>query len=379
MALSFFGRKPARAAPATGSPTVMDDQRSDLSSPPTELSGLDFTRTDTGRGLARVAGMVEVFDHGDGIGAAFEEAAVLYANAKDADAEQVLAAVLDDPHAQCGEGLWMMMLDLLRLRGQRAAFDRRAAAYAAHFARALPLWADLSARPEPALPPRVNLAGKLSARADVQLARITGIARARGAVRISLAKVRDADAAGSALLRKVVHELASEGIAVTLLDVDAFAAVLASRLCPGWAEEENSWLLLLDLLQHSGERARFDDLAADYARTFATAQPQWQDAAAVAPAALPATEEFRFEGELAGAANDTLQEFAAFATAHERMRIDCATLRRLDFVCAGALFNVLATLRAQGKRVTLYNVNAMVAALLRIMSVDQVAHVTLRH
>ena len=54
-------------------------------------------------------------------------------------------------------------------------------------------------------------------------------------------------------------------------------------------------------------------------------------------------------------------------------------LRRIDFVCAGTLFNILVTLQAQGKLVTLFNVNAMVAALLRVMSVDQVAHVTLRH
>jgi anti-anti-sigma regulatory factor len=59
--------------------------------------------------------------------------------------------------------------------------------------------------------------------------------------------------------------------------------------------------------------------------------------------------------------------------------VDCRRLRRIDFVCAGTLFNILVTLQAQGKLVRLVNVNAMVAGLLRVMSVDQVAKVTLRH
>jgi len=51
----------------------------------------------------------------------------------------------------------------------------------------------------------------------------------------------------------------------------------------------------------------------------------------------------------------------------------------MDFVSAGTLFNILATLQAQGKLVVLHKVNAMVAALLRVMGVDQVAQVTLRN
>ena len=45
---------------------------------------------------------------------------------------------------------------------------------------------------------------------------------------------------------------------------------------------------------------------------------------------------------------------------------------------AGTLFNILSTLRTQGKQIKLQNVNAMVAALLRVMGVDQVAQVMVR-
>ena len=81
---------------------------------------------------------------------------------------------------------------------------------------------------------------------------------------------------------------------------------------------------------------------------------------------------------LTGAGNYSLKQLAAFATERRQLRIDCTRLRRIDFVCAGTLFNILVTLQAQGKLISLVNVNAMVAGLLRVMSVDQVAHVTLR-
>jgi anti-anti-sigma regulatory factor len=88
---------------------------------------------------------------------------------------------------------------------------------------------------------------------------------------------------------------------------------------------------------------------------------------------------FVFERELCGAANETLKRFAAFAADRREVQVDCRRLRRIDFVCAGTLFNILATFQAQGKLVRLRDVNAMVAGLLRVMSVDKVAHVTLRH
>ncbi|TAH43569.1 MAG: anti-sigma factor antagonist, partial [Betaproteobacteria bacterium] len=87
---------------------------------------------------------------------------------------------------------------------------------------------------------------------------------------------------------------------------------------------------------------------------------------------------FRFDGDLVGASNEALRRLAAFGAERSEIVVDCARLRRIDFVCAGMLFNILSTLRAQGRLIALHNVNAMVGALLRVMSVDQVAQVTLR-
>ncbi|MPN14473.1 hypothetical protein SDC9_161800 [bioreactor metagenome] len=81
---------------------------------------------------------------------------------------------------------------------------------------------------------------------------------------------------------------------------------------------------------------------------------------------------------MTGASNETIRKLAAVASQCQVVTVDCGRLRRIDFVGAGTLFNVLATLQTQGKLVILQNVNAMVGALLRVMSVDQVAQVTLR-
>lgn len=390
VALPFFGKKPVSPPPAADPlGRAVPDARD--SGPPTELSGLDFTGTDHGRALAQAAGMVEVQEcgSGSGIGAAFEEAAVLYANGSDAEALALLEAAVGDETGGCGEGAWLMLLDLYRLGGHRERFESRVLDYATRFERSPPPWEDLSAgagKTVGARTPQVNLNGQLSAAAERQFAQIAAIARRSGGVRIDVGKVRGVDEAGCGVWRRLLAELRAERIGVELVTVHALAGILAQAVQAGRAEARESWLMLLELLQYAGDQARFEDLAVDYAVTFEESPPSWErrgglDAAPAAPdgVALRADPDaFEFEGELGGGGNEALKRFAAFAAERRETRVECTRLRRIDFVCAGTLFNILVTLQAQGKLVSLVNVNAMVAGLLRVMSVDTVAHVTLR-
>ncbi|WP_068639492.1 STAS domain-containing protein [Thauera butanivorans] len=385
MALSFFGRKrpggerqtgPAEDVGETGRPS------------PTVLSELDFTGTGADHGLSMAVGGVEVQEVGAGIGAVFEEAAILYANGGVAEAEQVLTATLDDPKAATGEGLWMMLLDLYRLTGQRERFEARVLDYAMRFERSPPPWVDLSpkgGRTSGERMPAVGLSGNLAAQGETQLAQIAAVARRSGAVRIDVGRLRNVADAGCSALLTLLESLLAERIKLSLSSVEPFIEDLARRTVAGQAEGRDTWLLLLELLQFTGDQQRFENLAIDYAVTFEESPPSWKGIAAAVPkcaepeADAVAGDVPRLCGELCGAANESLKRLASLAAERRELKVDCAQLHRVDFVCAGLLFNILATLKAQGKLVTLFNVNAMVAALLRVMSVDQVAHVTLRH
>ncbi|MFT3760784.1 MAG: STAS domain-containing protein [Thauera sp.] len=355
--------------------------------PPTVLSELDFSGAD--RGLSTASGGVEVQEVGTGIGAVFEEAAILYANGSVAEAEQVLTATLDDPKATTGEGLWMMLLDLYRLTGQDQRFEARVLDYAMRFERSPPPWVDLSpqgGRAGGERMPTVGLSGSLAGQGETQLSQIAAVARRGGAVRIDVGKLRNVPDAGCAALLRLLEELLAERIKLSLSSVEPFIEDLARRADVGRAEGRDTWLLLLELLQFTGDQERFENLAIDYAITFEESPPSWKGIAVAVPKRAEAGTDAalgddvpRLCGELCGASNESLKRLASLAAERSELKVDCAQLQRVDFVCAGLLFNMLATVKAQGKLVTLFNVNAMVAALLRVMSVDQVAHVTLRH
>jgi anti-anti-sigma regulatory factor len=89
-------------------------------------------------------------------------------------------------------------------------------------------------------------------------------------------------------------------------------------------------------------------------------------------------EEFFFDSELTGSSSEAIRKLDEYASARQTVIVDCGQLRRIDFVAAGTLFNALASLQARGKIVQLCRVNAMVGALMRVMSIDQVAQVMLR-
>jgi anti-anti-sigma regulatory factor len=379
----LFGKKP----PA-GTPQAPDTPPAGAAPQRTELSTIDFSGADVSRALAECADMVEVQEVGSGIGAAYEEAAILYANGNARDAETLLESILNDDSFTAGEGLWMMLLDLYKLTGQRERFESRVLDYATRFERSPPPWVDLSSsqpRRKADVMPLINLGGNLSGDASEQFKQILVIGQKSGAIRIDLKRLRSVDDTGCRLLLDVISTLAQDRVRVSLLNGAQLVAMLDGQIHPGRAEGRDMWLLMLELLQHTGEHERFEQLAVDYAITFEESPPSWEAREQAQPVMATMTQHdaadvdvISLEGELTGANSESIRKLAAYASSRQAVEVDCSRLKRLDFVSAGTLFNILATLQAQGKLVTLQGVNAMVAALLRVMSVDQVAQVTLR-
>jgi len=349
-----------------------------------ELSALDFSH-------ASQQGAIEVTEVTAGIGVVYEEAAVLYANGNDRDAEHLLTAVFDDPSATVGEGLWMMLLDLYRLTGQRDRFESRVIDYARRFERSPPAWEDLSLQPAKrridATAALVNLPAALNVQVAQQLQQVGVIGRKSGSLRIDLGRVRSLDDSGVKLMKQVLVQLAADRVKLTILNASRLVDLLAPKAKPGEAGNRDYWMLMLEMLKYTGESARFEDLAVDYAVTFEESPPSWeskaptpgeQQAAAEDAAHARGEEEFYFDGELTGSSSEAIRKLDDFAAARQTVMVDCSQLRRVDFVAAGTLFNALASLQAKGKVVQLQKVNAMVGALMRVMSIDQVALVTLR-
>jgi len=355
-----------------------------------ELSTIDFSGADLSHALAECADMVQVSEVGTGIGAIYEEVAVLYANGNSRDAELLLEAVLNDDTATAGEGLWMMLLDLYQLTGQRERFESRVLDYATRFERSPPPWVNLSSNPvrrKADVVPLINLTGVLSAKAEAQFKQMLVIGQKSGAIKIDLKRLRSIDETGCKLLMDVVAQFARDRVKLFLINGSTVVSMLEGQLHAGQAEGRDIWLLVLELLQYTDEYERFEQIALDYAITFEESPPSWEPRPHP-PAAVAASreqdptrreDEVCLEGELTGANNDSIRRLASLASSCQTIEVDCSQLRRMDFVSAGTLFNILSSLQTQGRVVSLLNVNAMVGALLRVMGVDQVARVTMRH
>ena len=85
------------------------------------------------------------------------------------------------------------------------------------------------------------------------------------------------------------------------------------------------------------------------------------------------------EGEIVGPNTDVLRKIPRFASDRTKVEVDCGRLRRMDFVSAGTLFNIVSQLHTQGRLVVFKNVNSMVAALMQVMGLHQVARIELRN
>lgn len=357
--------------------------------PRSELSTLDFAAAggDVARALAECADKMEIREGGDDFAAVSEEAAVLYANGQNDAAAAVLASYVDGLPTGTGEFLWMMLIDLYKLTGMRAEFDERVIAYARSFEKSPPPWdgSDAPSAKPKSSSPSVAMGAALTEQLARQFERVRETARKHGTVKIDLSRLRSADEAGCRLFRELVTGLRGEGVLVRLAGCASVAAMLGGQVTAGQAENRSMWLLLLDMLQHTDDIDRFEEVAVDYAVTFEESPPSWEPPAMEAVAATTDVSAeadtpngFAIEGDLLGANAEGIRKLAAFASDQASVEVDCSRLRRVDFVAAGSLFNVLATLQGQGKLVSLNRVNAMVAALLKVMGVDQVSRLQLQ-
>ncbi|MDQ7988687.1 MAG: STAS domain-containing protein [Candidatus Dactylopiibacterium sp.] len=383
MVLPFFGKKPHAGRSTDSSPDVRRDESSTF---------LDFTRTgDSQRSLADAAGMIRVTEVSIEDVAAVEEAAVLYANASEHAAQAVLEEALQGASRR-SERLWNMLFDLYRLIGDPAAFEARGVIFAQEFEKSPPIWQGAT----PAAPaaravdaaPAVNLSGALSSAARNQFEQLLRIGAKTGKLRIDFSRLRGIDETGCELLAETLDALARAHVKVSLLGARHALDLIRPQLVVGEPQGRAFWRCALAMLQQLGEEGPFEDMAVDFAITFEESPPSWvppaETVAAEAEESPVQAEEpaapagFVLEGIVAGPQPDVLRELADYAAERTRVEVDASALRRLEFVSAGSLFNLFAGFKTQGKQTVIRHPNEMVAALMRVMGIDQVAEIEYR-
>jgi ABC-type transporter Mla MlaB component len=282
-----------------------------------------------------------------------------------------------------------MLFDLYRLTGQKDAFDARSEQFTQTFEISPPIWdaaapAPVTERRQSA--PAVNLSGTLSGNARPQFEQLARIGQKMGKLRIELTRLKGIDETGCALLNETLAALKRARVEVVLFGAPHALKLIEPKLQVGERTDQAYWMLALSLIQQTANADHFDRVALDYAITFEESPPSYEAPPVVAPEELAEVtaapeqdvDRFAMTGLVTGNQPEVLRQLAVYASQRSRVEIDCTQLKRLEFVSAGALFNQIAQLQGQGKQTLIYRPNAMVAALLRVMGIDQVAEIERR-
>lgn len=156
----------------------------------------------------------------------------------------------------------------------------------------------------------------------------------------------------------VLYANAQDELARTMLE----GAVHAHPYGPG----ERLWLMLFDLYRLGNQRAPFDALSLEYARTFEKSPPAWGNAQAAKPAAKAAPAPagtVLFKGELTG---DNDAAFALLDQAvdkNPKLRVELTKVKALDDLGAERLLGVLAKVRKAKREIELVGRDALVTLI----------------
>jgi ABC-type transporter Mla MlaB component len=353
-----------------------------------EPAGGDMTVT--GASLAQwtpAKASFEVAQANPGLCAVLENAALRFANGHALDARRQLEdGIENDVDTKLSVLAWLALFDLLQRQGDRAAFDKLALQYVVQFERSAPAW---EVGDTPAASPRVvggsiAVAGKVTASAAAQIEGIRrAVAKKTHGARIDLMSVIDFDDTGARLLANALAEARRSGLGLQLLHGTKLDNALANAIKLGRASGEGAWLLSLEILQWNNDRAAFEDRAIEFAMAFELSPPSFEPpvgSAAVAPAKAAEPSEpapadeleamLKWSGVLTGSLAAPLGTLADSVHSRSVVAVDMSEVERIDFVCAGALLNVINRIELQRKTVQIVGASPIVRALLLLIGVS---------
>jgi len=337
---------------------------------------------------------IEVAQTGPGLCAVLENAALLFASGQSKPARDLLEdGVQNDADARASPLAWLALFDLMQRGHDRVGFERVAMTYVMQFERSAPMWDESGpAAPVAAPPPKsvgggyIALTGKLTAATEPQIealrkAAAKGIANAR----LDLAQVAGFDDKGAHMLADALAEVRKCRLPLMLERADKVRAALDILIRRGREGGEGVWLLSLELLQFQADQDAFENRAIEYAIAFEQSPPSWDPPPAppvdAAKAAAPAVEGAQatmasggpvimWTGVLSGQSSPQLTKITEYAYNHAVVPIDMTAVDRIDFVCAGALFNAINRIEQQRKAVQIVGATPIIRALLLLIGIS---------
>ena len=326
----------------------------------------------------------------DPVDAKAEEVAVLFANAQDDAAHDVLDNAVRVHQSGPGERLWFMLFDFYRVCGKKAAFETLGIDYAKTFEKSPPGWRDKSKplhKGREAAAGNLLFSGELTGDNDAAFDAIRRSLTKNSRLRLDMSRITRLDVDGCGHLLALLQQARKSKCALELLGREALGALVEKQVESGRAEAEACWLLLLELCQLQGRLEAFEDVAINYAITFEMSPPSWEAARVAAPEPVvplklvaaqtqdgEAAEAYVLRDEIKSA---RFADLLPFAELHDPVVIDCEALMRIDFISAGALLNVLTTIRRNGRQIVFRHPNYLIAELFVVVGLKAVATIVL--
>jgi anti-anti-sigma regulatory factor len=324
---------------------------------------------------------------------AIEEAAVLFANGQTAEAHARIKKALEGEDLGAWKlQVWLMMFDVLQHLGRKQEFEERALDFVVKLERSPPIWTDAPVVPKqnPSLrtggAATVSLTGSLGAQSAGALEQLRKASERQPKLRLDFGKLQGIEPAGCKLLHATLRYFKTAKKDVWLTGEATLIKLLREGAKAGdTSVDQSTWLLLLDLYQMLGLQNEFEEAAVDYAVTYEVSPPSWEappprpkgePMAETQPVATAeADDTFHVSGEVAGSSDQLFADLGTYAAAANPVVLDFATARRVDFVNAGRLLNVLEKLKAEGKQLVIRGAGEMIIALFAVMGIPKVARI----
>jgi len=323
---------------------------------------------------------------------AIEEAAILYANGQTEESRARAQKALDGEDLGAWKlQMWLMLFDVLQQLGRKSEFEEKALDFVVKFERSPPVWVDAptaAVRQNPALRTgglaAISLTGVLAASSAGAFDQLKKAAERQPKLRLDFAKLQGVEPAGCTLLRDALRTFKAAKKDIYLTGEARVFQLLREVAKAGDASVDQAvWSLLLDLYQMLGLQNEFEEAAVDYAVTYEVSPPSWETPPprpkpleVSQPIAVEGGDDaFHVVGEVAGPSEQLFTDIAAYAAGASPVTLDFGAAKRIDFVNAGKLLNLLEKQKTAGKELVVRGAGEMIIALFAVMGITKIARI----